>query len=450
MKIIHTSDWHLGQSFINQSRKHEHAAFLAWLVEQVQSHQVDAVIVAGDIFDTTTPPSYAREMYHNFIRQLHAINCTLVLLGGNHDSVAMLNESLPLLRALGTHMIPNSLASPEEQIVELKDQQTGAIGALVCAIPFLRPRDLVVAQSGEDDLSKQARFKDAITEHYNQVYQAAIAKRNALGLSIPIIATGHLTAVGIQASESERSIYVGTLENYPKDAFPPADYTALGHIHRPQVVSKRQHIYYSGSPIALSFDELGVDKRVMLVEFALTPDNTSNTSPNQQANNEPKFTPHLTSISIPVFQPMQELEGKIDEIQTLLSRFPLTSEAGTTLPTWCLIKLSDANSIPNIANTIAEFAQDRHVVITKIIRLRTPQEQALRAQHREVLTQLEPNEVFNKRLESETELDDAQQALLQRTFNDIVTKVITKVPLEDEVVAVESLPEESLPQEPLV
>ena len=434
MKIIHTSDWHLGQSFINQSRKHEHAAFLAWLIGQVKCHEVDAVIVAGDIFDTTTPPSYAREMYHDFITQLHALNCTLVLLGGNHDSVAMLNESLPLLRALGTHMIPNSLATPEEQVVQLVNPQSGAIEAIVCAIPFLRPRDLVVAQSGEDDLSKQARFKAAIIAHYADVYQAAVDKRTALGVNIPIIATGHLTAVGIQSSESERSIYVGTLENYPKEAFPPADYIALGHIHRPQVVSKSRHIYYSGSPIALSFDELGVDKRVMLVEFTNTPDTDTT-----HANNEPKFTPTLNSITIPRFQPMQELQGKLDEIQAQLLTFPLTSEAQDALPTWLLIKLTDANSIQNVANTIAEFAQDRHVVITKIMRIRSPQEQALRAQHNEVLTQLAPEDVFDKRLESETELNEAQRAHLNTTFHDIVTKVTTGVPLEDTSNSGESL-----------
>lgn len=432
MKIIHTSDWHLGQSFINQSRKHEHAAFLAWLIAQVQTQEVDAVIVAGDIFDTTTPPSYAREMYHQFVTQLHVLNCTLVLLGGNHDSVAMLNESLPLLRALGTHMIPNSLATPAEQIVPLSNRQTGAIEAIVCAIPFLRPRDLVVAQSGEDDLSKQARFKAAITDHYANVYQAALNKRKSLGLTIPIIATGHLTAVGIKPSESERSIYVGTLENYPKEAFPPADYTALGHIHRPQVVSNSQHIYYSGSPIPLSFDELGVDKRVMLVEFANTSDAT-------HVNHEPKFTPHLRSITVPRFQPMQELEGKIEEIKAQLLTYPLANEAGTALPTWLLIKLTDANSIQNIANTIAEFAQDRHVVITKIMRIRSPQEQALRAQHHEVLTQLSPNDVFAKRLESETELNDSQRTELNTTFNDIITKVTTGVPLDDTTVYEEPL-----------
>jgi exonuclease SbcD len=175
-----------------------------------------------------------------------------------------------------------------------------------------------------------------------------------------------------------------------------------------------------------------VDKRVLLVEFANTPDGV-------HVNHEPQFTPKLTSIPIPRFQPMQELQGKIDEIKAQLLTYPLVSEAGTALPTWLLIKLTDANSIQNVANTIAEFAQDRHVVITKIIRIRSPQEQALRTQHNEVLTQLTPSDVFAKRLESETELSDAQRAQLNSTFHDIISKVTTGTPLDDVTVSEESL-----------
>ena len=100
MRIIHTSDWHLGQHFYGKSRAREHQHFLNWLVEQSQSQQIDAIVVAGDIFDTGTPPSYAREMYFDFIAKLHQVQCQLVVLAGNHDSVAMLSESQNLLQQL--------------------------------------------------------------------------------------------------------------------------------------------------------------------------------------------------------------------------------------------------------------------------------------------------------------------------------------------------------------
>ncbi|MCT7654237.1 exonuclease subunit SbcD [Oceanimonas sp. NS1] len=139
MRILHTSDWHLGQHFMGKTRLDEHAAFLDWLVQQVEQHRVDAVLVAGDIFDTGTPPSYARELYHNFVVTMSRTDASLVLLGGNHDSVAMLNESRALLQALHVSVIPGRLAEPEQQLITLHHSD-GAPGALLCAIPFLRPR----------------------------------------------------------------------------------------------------------------------------------------------------------------------------------------------------------------------------------------------------------------------------------------------------------------------
>lgn len=97
MRILHTSDWHLGQNFYSKSRAAEHDAFLTWLLARAQEHEVDAIIVAGDIFDTGSPPSYARELYNRFVVQLQQTGCRLVVLAGNHDSVAMLNESRDIL-----------------------------------------------------------------------------------------------------------------------------------------------------------------------------------------------------------------------------------------------------------------------------------------------------------------------------------------------------------------
>ncbi len=100
MRLLHTSDWHLGQNFYSKSRAAEHDAFLTWLLDRAQEHEVDAIIVAGDIFDTGSPPSYARELYNRFVVQLQQTGCRLVVLAGNHDSVAMLNESRDILAFL--------------------------------------------------------------------------------------------------------------------------------------------------------------------------------------------------------------------------------------------------------------------------------------------------------------------------------------------------------------
>ena len=119
MRIIHTSDWHLGQSFFNQSRQKEHHLLIKWLAEQVKTQQVDAVIIAGDIFDTGTPPSYARSLYSELILAMQAANCQLIVTAGNHDSVATLNEIKSLVKALNCHVVSQASENVAEQLVAI-------------------------------------------------------------------------------------------------------------------------------------------------------------------------------------------------------------------------------------------------------------------------------------------------------------------------------------------
>src|SRR5471032_400345 len=142
MRIIHTSDWHLGQSFFTKNRANEHQAFLHWLVAKVTEYDVDAVLVAGDIFDTGTPPSYARELFNRFVVELQPTGCELIILAGNHDAVATLNESRKLLACLNTRVI----AGADQQVFVLRERN-GKPGAIVCAIPFLRPRDILTSRA---------------------------------------------------------------------------------------------------------------------------------------------------------------------------------------------------------------------------------------------------------------------------------------------------------------
>ncbi|MCI2284306.1 exonuclease subunit SbcD [Colwellia sp. MSW7] len=271
MRIIHTSDWHLGQYFYGKSRAKEHQQFLNWLIVQVKTHAIDAIIVAGDIFDTATPPSYARQMYFNFISTLQAYDCQLVILAGNHDSVSMLAESKELLSALSTKVIANVTdvtidSNLADQVFTLKNSQ-GEPQAVICAIPFIRPRDVIKSQAGQSATDKSKQLQQAIVQHYQCLFEQAKQLVKTGGCQLPIIATGHLTALGVTSSDSVRDIYIGTLEAFPSNAFPDADYIALGHIHRAQKVGKTEHIRYSGSPIALSFDEAKQQKRVLLVDF---------------------------------------------------------------------------------------------------------------------------------------------------------------------------------------
>ncbi len=243
---------------MGKSRQAEHRAFIDWLAAQAAGCQADAVLVAGDVFDTSAPPSHARELYHRAVLALREAGSELVVLGGNHDSVAVLGESRALLAQLGTRVVPCAADHLEEQVLVLR-KRTGGPGAVLCAVPYLRARELLLSLPGESAQDKRQALQQAIRAHYHALFGLARERSESLG-GLPIVATGHLATVGASGGEAVREIYVGTLEAFPTDAFPPADYIALGHIHQPMKVGGQEHIRYCGSPIALGFDEAGQRK----------------------------------------------------------------------------------------------------------------------------------------------------------------------------------------------
>ncbi|PTO82843.1 exonuclease subunit SbcD [Vibrio splendidus] len=393
MKILHTSDWHLGQNFYNKSRKNEHERFLQWLLEQVTEHDIDAIIVAGDIFDTSTPPSYAREMYNKFVVDSNKIGCQLVLLGGNHDSVSVLKETQQLLKYMGANVIPNTNEDHATQVVELKGKN-GDVEALVCAIPFIRPRDVLTSQAGVTGVERQKQLGDAIKQHYQSVYDAAVEKRAEFENSehMPIIATGHLTAMGVQQSDSVRDIYVGNLDGFAADGFPDADYIALGHIHRPQVVAKREYIRYCGSPIPLSFDELKSQKQVCVVEFV-----------------EGERT--ISQLPVPTFQPLAEIKGDLSEIESQLNQYiGLDSDQSV----WLSIEVQAQDYLSDLQERMRALTEGLNVEVLQLRRARERRNQALEQESAETLSELSPMDVFTKRIALEEFETDSEKARLER------------------------------------
>ncbi|MEQ1975326.1 exonuclease subunit SbcD [Xenorhabdus sp. SGI240] len=402
MRIIHTSDWHLGQYFFTKSRAAEHKHFLQWLIEKIIQYQVDALIIAGDIFDTGSPPSYARELYNKFIVALQPTGCQLVILGGNHDSVATLNESKSLLSYLNTLVIANAETEDITQQIKLLNNRDGNAGAILCAIPYLRPRDIMTSQAGQSGVQKQQALQDAISGHYHKLYQQACALREQLGQPLPIIATGHLTTVGASTTDSVRDIYIGTLEAFPAQSFPPADYIALGHIHRPQVIGKSAHIRYSGSPIPLSFDEVGQEKSVCLVDF------------------KSGKLDNITLLPIPHYQPMQLIRGNLKQIEEQLHVF---KEHQGERPVWLDIEVATQDYLHDIQKRIQALSEGLPVEIILLRRSKSARQRSLSEQHKETLTELSVDEVFERRL-ALAEIDDLAQkqrltTLFKQTLDDI-------------------------------
>ncbi|HHT0091654.1 TPA: exonuclease subunit SbcD [Raoultella planticola] len=389
MRIIHTSDWHLGQNFYSKSRATEHSAFLDWLLTSAQAHEVDAIIVAGDIFDTGSPPSYARELYNRFVVQLQQTGCQLVVLAGNHDSVATLNESRDILAFLKTTVVASAGHAPF-----ILPQRDGTPGAIFCPVPFLRPRELVTSQAGHSSGEKQQLLLNAISDYYQQQYEAACALRGDRPL--PIVASGHLTTVGASKSDAVRDIYIGTLEAFPASHFPPVDYIALGHIHRAQKIGGSEHIRYSGSPIALSFDETGKSKSVNLVTFT-----------------DGQLT-EVLPLTVPVTQPLAVLKGDFSSISEQLTQW---RDAPQEPVVWLDIEITSDEYLHDIQRKIQAQTEDLPVEVLLVRRSRAQRERILAGERRETLSELQVEEVFERRLAQET-LEEAQQLRLTQLFNE--------------------------------
>ncbi|MDP2815283.1 MAG: exonuclease SbcCD subunit D C-terminal domain-containing protein [Rectinemataceae bacterium] len=262
MRILHTSDWHLGHTLHDVGRDFEHHAFLQWLVDQLRGREIDALLIAGDIFDTANPSAASQDLWFWFLAQALKARpgLQIVAIAGNHDSAARLEAPDHLLRQFDIRVVgslprrPDGVFDPEGVLVRLKDRQ-GAAQVIVVAMPFLRAGDLPVID-GEDPLIEGVRCL------YDQACEAARP------MELPIIALGHCYLVSGQISDlSERKVLGGNQHALPTTMFPTdVAYVGLGHLHLPQVIEAGR-IRYSGSPIPLSMPERHYPHSVTILEF---------------------------------------------------------------------------------------------------------------------------------------------------------------------------------------
>lgn len=377
MKILHTSDWHLGQQFMMKNREAEHRAFLSWLITQVTTQSIDAVVVAGDIFDSASPASYARKLYNDFIVNLQNAGCTqLIIVSGNHDSVSVLNENKNLLSVLNVSVLAGLSKDLNEHIITVKDKLDNQ--ALICALPFLRATDVMLSEAGTSADHKQMTLQQGIASTYEDIFQLAEQKKkniNAIN-TMPVIATGHLTTVGCSVSDSVRDIYIGTLTAFPASLFPKFDYIALGHLHRAQKVQKSEHIRYSGSPIALSFDEAKHQKRIIIAEF----------------NHDAQLT--TREIDIPTFQKMIVLKGPMAKIKEQLDELIENEE-----PIWVEVKIEESFFRSDVQSELNDLVVDTNVEVLKISSPKIDENSQLNSELIETLEELKPVELFQYRLD---------------------------------------------------
>jgi len=343
MKILHTSDWHLGHRFLEQSQLEEQKLFLDWLSQYIIDNKIDILLVAGDIFDTGMPSTQSLRLYYDFLINIRNTNCKhVVITAGNHDSPGNINAPKELLNALSIYVTGKITDNVEDEIFKLTIDNQDII---IAAVPFLRDQDIRRAVAGEDFEQIEMRYKTALINHYNKVadYCNSIKQNN-----IPVIGMGHLFVTGGKTSDSEQFIYVGNLGDIGADDFSNVfDYLALGHLHRPQKVAGKEHIRYSGSPVILSFSEINYDKKVVEIEI-----NNNNIS-------------QIREITVPKFRNIYSLEGNVNEIIVKLK--DISQNHKHQLTPWVEAVINNKTELSVDADKIQKTAEQLDVEVLKVV-----------------------------------------------------------------------------------
>ena len=401
MKILHTSDWHIGRTLYGRKRYEEFDAFLTWLAETIQQNEIDALLVAGDVFDASAPSNRAQELYYWFLCRVAASSCRhVVVVAGNHDSPSFINAPKELLKALDVHVVGSASFSPEDEVLVLRNEQD-APELIVCAVPYLRDRDIRVAEAGESVEDKERKLIEGIRTHYATVAALAEQKREEIGADIPIVAMGHLFTAGGQTVDGDgvRELYVGSLAHVTAGIFPASfDYLALGHLHVPQKVNGSETIRYSGSPLPMGFGEAKQQKSVCQVEFHST-------------------TASVQLIDVPVFQKLERVKGDWDGIS---SRILELTETGS--PGWLEVIYDGIEVIGDLREHLEAAISGTQMEILRIKNNRIIDRVLGQIHEEETLDDLNVNDVFERCL-AVHEVPSDQRPELLRAYRETVSSL---------------------------
>ncbi len=404
MKLLHTSDWHLGHRLHEQSQQMEQELFLEWITNVITEREIDILLISGDIFDVSVPSTQSQRMYYNFLINLRNTSCKHVLItAGNHDAPGNIDAPKALLHALSIDVVGRA---SEDLSQEVFKYDVDGESVIIAAVPYLRDQDIRRAVSGEDFEQITERYRTALMRHYTA---AADYCESINESKYPQIAMGHLFAIGGKTSDSEQSIYVGSLGDIAADDFPKSfDYIALGHLHRPQIVAKNDKIRYSGSPNILSFSELNYDKKIIELEIT---------------NNE---ISDIKDIIIPKFRNIIKITGDLERCK---SELKLISNTKQKLLPWIEVV------IDNEANNTIGFAEIQQYVnelnsgeeLLKVLKVSLKNARDTRGveqinQQAKEVKDLSPVEIFKEKCkEQEFNLDENEDIL--DAFNEIVSLI---------------------------
>ncbi len=288
MRILHTADWHIGQRLHERQRHDEQAQFLNWLLDTIKEHQIELLLVSGDIFDTSLPSAEATNLYYEYLFRLYNETDTYtIIIAGNHDSSRHLEAPREFLK-MGRIYVVGQVSNPSDCVIQIPPDKPLVS---VAAVPYLSENELEPV-SFESEIERNERYRERLKVFYEDCV-------SIMPEELPKILMGHLYVQGGKIGESERNIQIGGAtaihaNDFPKDV----DYVALGHLHRPQTFDTSDYpIRYSGSPIPLRFNEATYTKKIFLLEFS----DNGNISRDE-------------AIEIPVFKELCTIEGDENEI----------------------------------------------------------------------------------------------------------------------------------------
>ncbi len=420
MRLLHTSDWHIGSTFSGMKRYDESWKFLHWLLLQLQEQKVDVLIVSGDIFDSSLPSVRSQELYYRFLSQASSVCKNIIITAGNHDSAAFLSAPSPLLQPLGVVVTGNLPADITDEVIEIYDSG-GELSMIVLAVPFLKEREIRFSKADETVADKESALVEGIVCHYSQASEIAEARR--AGRKIPIVAVGHLFMQGgCAAAESDektagvRDLYVGKLGHMPPHLFPGnIDYFALGHLHAAQSLKGFENYRYSGAPLAMNFNEAR-----KLVEA----DSGNAVSKPQKTNSvfivDFDFgKPVVSTIEVPVFMDLLRIEGSAAFIERCIED---EKESGRE-STWLEI-IHGTNFDFEQRERITAMLENTHMELLQMRSSSMPEYRSLAEYVADVeLEELEHSDVFRRRLQYEGYDEDKQNELIQ-LYDEIYLSVL--------------------------
>ncbi|HHO76560.1 MAG TPA: exonuclease subunit SbcD [Deltaproteobacteria bacterium] len=408
MKILHTSDWHIGRALYGRKRYAEFKAFLNWLADLIEREDIDVLLVAGDVFDNSTPSNYAQGLYYGFLCRVAALpERHVVVTAGNHDSPTFLNAPRELLKFLNVHVVGSVSDIPDDEVIVLHgpDKEPSLI---VCAVPYLRDRDIRTAEAGESVEDKERKIIEGIRVHYRTVCDAAEQKRERMNKAVPIVAMGHLFTAGGQSIDGDgvRELYIGSLAQVRTDVFPESiDYLALGHLHIPQRVGGSNFMRYCGSPLPIGFKEALQEKQVVLVEFSGN-------------------VPVVTTVSVPRFQDIETIKGDWQSISEAIDNLKLN---GSTA--WLEVVYEGAEIAGNLREMLDEAMEATGLEILRVRNNRVLELAMKGMDSEEMLDDLDVSDVFKRCLESHEVPEDQRPALLS-AYREVITTLNEADPME--------------------